>query len=243
MKSFIKMLVGIALFAYLVFAVVKWSRKEDTDACKNVRIAIVDSTRAAFITEADVRTILEKKHLYPEGLPMNRINLLEIESTLEKHPFILDAQCYKTPGGVVHVNVSQRLPVMRIMSVNGNNYFIDGRGKKLSFVSYPADVVVATGAITPKYAQKFLAPVGRYLQTNDFWNSQIEQLNVLKDGTLEMVPRVGNHIIYLGSPTKIDKKLDRLKLFYRKVLCRVGWNKYSRIDLQFGNQIVCTKNE
>ncbi|MFA6820046.1 MAG: cell division protein FtsQ, partial [Bacteroidaceae bacterium] len=34
-----------------------------------------------------------------------------------------------------------------------------------------------------------------------------------------------------------------LKVFYQKVLCKVGWNKYNRIDVEFGNQIVCTKNE
>lgn len=243
MKNFLKLIVGIGLFAYIVFAVAKWSGKEDGDTCQKVEIAIADSSRAAFITENDVRVLLDKKHLNPEGLPMNRINLMEIEAALKSHPFILEAQCYKTPNGTVHVNVSQRLPVLRIISVNGDNYFIDGHGKKLAHVSYPADVVVATGAITPTYARKYLSPIGKLLQDDDFWNSQIQQLNVLKDGTVEMVPRVGRHIIYLGAPVKIDKKLARLKVFYRKVLCRVGWNKYSRIDLEFGNQIVCTKNE
>ena len=247
MKKILKFIVGILLISYIVFAAVKWSSKEDTATCSHVVIAVVDSAKAAFIAPGDVQTLLERKHLYPEGLPMNKIDLNEIERTLLNHPFILEAQCYKTPSGAVHVNVSQRLPVMRIMSLDAKSpmkdYFIDGQGKPLKQVDYPADVVVATGHITPQYAEHHLAQMGRFLQRNDFWNSQIEQIHVLSDSTVELVPRVGNHVVYLGSAADFEKKLSRLAVFYKKVLNKVGWNKYTRINLEYANQIVCTKNE
>lgn len=243
MKSFLKLIIGIALLAYIIFAVTKFSKEENTEACRNVAIEVTDSSQAAFVSEDEVRKLLEKKHLYPEGLPMNKIQSTEIEKALESHQFILDAQCYKTADNAVHIKVSQRLPVMRIISVDGNNYFIDGQGKRISNIKLPADVVVATGAITPKYAKRYLASIGRYLQTNDFWNSQIEQLHVLNDGTIEMIPRVGNHVVLLGTPVKTEQKLERLRIFYLKVLNKVGWNKYSKINMDFGNQIVCTKKE
>ena len=241
MKAFLKLLIGLALLAYLVFAITKFSKSENNDPCKQVDIEVTDSARASFISREQVHEILDKKHLYPEGVPMNHIKSTEIERVLEATPFVLDAQCYKTADNVLHINVSQRLPVMRIMSTNGNNYFIDGKGRHFSQANFPADVVVATGNITPKYAKAYLAPLGRYLQSNDFWNSQIEQLNVLNDGTLEMVPRVGDHVVYFGAPVKMENKLNKLKIFYSKVLNKVGWNKYSRIDMEFGNQIICTK--
>ena len=40
-----------------------------------------------------------------------------------------------------------------------------------------------------------------------------------------------------------ENKLARLKEFYQKGLNQVGWNKYSRISLEFSNQIICTKRE
>ena len=76
---------------------------------------------------------------------------------------------------------------------------------------------------------------------NAFWHSQIEQLNVLPDGTIEMVPRIGDHIVYLGSASNIQQKLDRLEKFYRYGLSVAGWNKYSYINLEFDNQIICKK--
>ena len=58
---------------------------------------------------------------------------------------------------------------------------------------------------------------------------------------MELVPRVGNHIIALGPPTKLEEKLTRMKEFYTEGLNKVGWNKYSRISLKYDNQIVCKK--
>ena len=60
---------------------------------------------------------------------------------------------------------------------------------------------------------------------------------------IELVPRVGDHIVYLGKLEHFEDKLDRLKTFYGKALNEVGWNKYSRISLEFSNQIICTKHQ
>ena len=54
---------------------------------------------------------------------------------------------------------------------------------------------------------------------------------------------VQGHLVYLGKLENFEDKLARLKEFYKKGLNRVGWNKYSRINLEFNNQIICTKRE
>ena len=68
-------------------------------------------------------------------------------------------------------------------------------------------------------------------------------MNILEDGSIEVVPRVGDHIAYLGAPVDIDKKLDRLRKFYIYGLNQVGWNKYNYISVEFNNQIICKKNK
>ena len=83
------------------------------------------------------------------------------------------------------------------------------------------------------------------------------QINVLPDKGVELVPRVGDHIIYLGAlpQTKyksqrkdlvenfVKKKMDRLAKFYKYGLSQAGWNKYSYIDMEFDNQIICKKRQ
>lgn len=246
MKSFkiiIKNLAWIVLLGYIVYALIKEKNWTNASPCERLAVCVKDSTYATFVSEKDVLNILDVCHLNPVGIPMNKINSHRIEEVLKKHHFILEAQCYKTADNVVHIDVQQRLPVMRILSCNGDNYYIDGKGNKLSQINYPADVVIATGYISPKYSKKYLALFGTIFQKDDFWNSQVEQLNILKDGTVEMLPRVGNHVVDFGQPFGIQNKLDKLKIFYEKVLCRVGWNKYSRINMEYGNQIICTKTE
>jgi len=108
---------------------------------------------------------------------------------------------------------------------------------------YTSDLVVATGHITRRYAQQTLMPIGNLIINDRFWRSQIEQLHILPDGSMEMVPRVGNHIVYLGRPTDISRKLGRLEKFYKYGLSQAGWNKYSYINLEFDNQIICRKTK
>ncbi|MEG0454469.1 MAG: cell division protein FtsQ, partial [Bacteroides sp.] len=101
--------------------------------------------------------------------------------------------------------------------------------------------VIATGNVEKSFAMRDLYKFGVFLQNNKFWDAQIEQIHVLPGRDVELVPRVGNHIIYLGKLENTEQKLERLKVFYEKALNQVGWNKYSRISLEFGNQIICTK--
>ena len=106
---------------------------------------------------------------------------------------------------------------------------------------FASNLVIATGAIHQKYAQKVLKDIGCYLLNTPLWGNQVEQLNVLADGSIEMVPRVGDHIVYLGSPSNLERKLARLEKFYKYGLSKAGWNKYSYINVEFDNQIICKK--
>ena len=76
---------------------------------------------------------------------------------------------------------------------------------------------------------------------DEFWRSQVVQLNILRDGSVELVPRVGDHVAYLGQPTGLTRKLSRLRKFYLYGLSQAGWNKYSRISVEFDNQIICKR--
>ncbi len=241
MKLLLKLLLLLAVTAYLVFTFAHIPGRGDDSVCNSVEIAIVDSVHTGFITKQEAEFILKTAGIYPTGLIMDSINGRRIEETLEKNRFIKDAVCYKTPGGRVNIIVTQRLPVMRIMADNGEDYYIDEAGKRMLAGKYLADLTIATGHIDTAYSRKHLAAFGRELRADDFWSNQIAQIHVTSDGKVELVPRVGNQIIEIGRPEHIRQKLDNLKNFYRKVMPTVGWNKYSRINLEFENQIVCTK--
>ncbi len=237
------MLVIALVAVYLVLAFAVLDKKPMGSTCQGVDINIMDSANSAFINSKDVLGLLKQKKLYPKGMKMEGIYCKDMESILQQNPLIERAECYKTPKNRVTVNIYQRIPILRVMANNGEDYFIDSNGKIMPNGHWPSQLVVATGYINKKYAKRHLTPFAKYLQEDEFWNNQIEQINVTSTGELEMVPRVGEHIVFLGKPFLIKEKLARLKTFYEKGLNVAGWNKYSRISLEFNNQVICTKKE
>ena len=209
-----------------------------------MELVIKDTAYAGFITKEELKGILQQKGIYPIGKKMERISTKSLERELSKHPLIDEAECYKTPSGKVCVEVTQRIPILRVMSANGQNYYLDNKGTIMPpEAKCVAHRVIVTGNVEKSFAMKDLYKFGVFLQNNPFWEAQIVQINVLPGKEIELVPRVGNHIIYLGKLEHFEDKLKRLKTFYEKGLNQVGWNKYSRISLEFGNQIICTKKK
>jgi cell division protein FtsQ len=237
-------IVVLAFAAYLVMGVTTLNRKPADRTCRDIMLVIKDSASAGFVTKDELKDVLQQKGLYPVGKKMSQISMQRLEQVLAKNPFIDKAECYKTIGNKVCVEVTQRVPILRVMSDKGDDYYIDNAGHIMPpEAKCIAHRVVATGNVEKWFAMNVLYKFGVFLQNNKFWNAQIEQINVLSDHTIELVPRVGNQLVYLGKPEHFEQKLERLKKFYQKGLNQVGWNKYSRISLEFDNQIICTKRE
>ena len=243
-KRILLSIVMLALIAYLIVAITAFNRKPADQTCRDMELVIKDTVYAGFITKEEVKGILQHKGIYPIGKKMERISTKSLERELSKHPLIDEAECYKTPSGKVCVEVTQRIPILRVMSANGQNYYLDNKGTIMPpEAKCVAHRVIVTGNVEKSFAMKDLYKFGVFLQNNPFWEAQIVQINVLPGKEIELVPRVGNHIIYLGKLEHFEDKLKRLKTFYEKGLNQVGWNKYSRISLEFGNQIICTKKK
>ena len=104
-------------------------------------------------------------------------------------------------------------------------------------------------------AKSHLVYLVEAIMANKMWFNLVEQINVLPNQGIEIVPRVGNHVVYLGQLPRakqnnvrrqlitemINSKMTRLEKFYRYGLSQAGWNKYKYINLEFDNQIVCKK--
>lgn len=236
------LIADIVLGVYLVLAITAFNRPDEQDAvCREVKINITDDAGNGFLNTNEVKRQLQHAKVYPLGDRMSDVCTRQIEETLLKSPLVEEVECYKTQTGRVYINLKQRIAVMRIMANNGESYYIDNQGAFIPSKNNSTDLVVATGDIKHKYAQTTLKQFGLLLFDDPFWRSQIEQLNVLPDGSIEMIPRVGDHIVYLGQPTHLNEKLVRLEKFYRYGLSKAGWNKYSYINIEFSNQIICKK--
>ena len=234
----------IVIAAYLLLAITAFNKPDVTATrCSEVKFDIEENAIDGFMNANEIKKILIKEKIYPLSSLMKDINPRKIEETLEKNPFVEDAECYKTQSGRVCIHVKQRIPVVRVMANNNENYYVDTHGSLMPESRYVTNLIIATGAINRKYAKTTLTRVTRHILQDPFWKNQVVQINVLTDGSIEIVPRVGEHIIYLGAPYDVAKKLERMRKFYLYGLNTAGWNKYNYISVEFSNQIICKKNK
>lgn len=255
-KKTLVIVLDVVVGVYIVLAFAAFHTPDRKDIrCEKVSIDIADETTYGFLTASDVKQRLVEARLYPYNKPMDEINVRAIEEKLKSSAFVRTAECYKTNDGQIRITLTQRLPILRIKA-GGDDYYIDDNDKIMRPSGhYTSDLIIATGAISQWYARNYISHLAQAIMSDDFWRNQIEQINVLPDHGIELVPRVGNHIVYIGQLPEskyiarrrqlvtdyVTHKLDRLMKFYKYGLSVAGWNKYSYINLEFDNQIICKK--
>lgn len=239
-----KILINIVLSifpAYLILAFFLFSDTQGSEICKGVEVNVLDSVETPFIKRQEIERMIVQGGYHLKGKPMEEINTEKMEESLKKNQLINRAECYKTPGGVLRIDITQRVPLLRIMGVKGS-FYVDNTGEYMpisrNFTSY---LPIATGYVDKEFATNSLYVFAKFLQDDKFWNSQIEQIVVLPNYEIELIPRAGNHLIFLGKIDNFEQKLNKLMLLYQQALPKVGWDKYEMINLKYKNQVICTK--
>lgn len=255
-KRILLISLDVCIFIYLLFAITSWNEttKEDL-VCTKVVINIADESNNGFLNSAEVKKLLEEYGIYPLSTKIKDINIRNIEEQLVRMPFVNTAQCYVTTDGHVCITVTQRTPIMRVKSSNGEDYYVDDNGGVMPNSEYTSDMIIVTGKVSRDYACKYVCLLAQCIMSQDLWKNQIEQINITDDQCVELVPRVGDHVVNIGElPTNDDAKkrkemvtefvnnqLQRLKIFYKQGLSQAGWNKYDYVNLEYSNQIVCRR--
>ena len=241
MKVALKIILLLLVAGYLVFAIVQFSQRTEERICEAIDIEITDSLEGGFVTTDYIHNILTKNKVFAEGQKLSSIDIKGLEDILQNDPYIDSARCYCSAASHLCIQVIPQHPILHVITDNGDDYYLDGSGATMPAKNMNIDLCVATGNITKDYAKNNLMELARFIYDNDFWDKQIEQIHVTDKRIIELYPRVGEHIIILGTPDNFRKKLENLMIFYKNGLSKTGWNKYSIINLSFNGQVVCTK--
>lgn len=239
----ILIIIGLCLLAaYLIFAVFFFKKKPGEKVCSNFSIEAMDSMTLRFINVAELQKQIDKKHLNPYGKQIKEINTDKIEKAILENKIISTAEAFITDAGDVRVKIKAKEPILRIMSDNGADFYVDRDSTTMPFSPhFTAYLPIATGNITQQFALKNLYRFALFLQDNEFWNAQIEQIEVQPGNEIVLIPRVGDQKILLGKMDNFEEKLNRLFTFYQKGENKIGWNNYKVINLKYDKQVVCSK--
>ena len=240
MKRILPYILSCILLVYLIIVFTFASAKLREVKCEGLQVVVDGTEENAFIDETEVLGIIKRGYGDIEGCNIVSVDKDSLEHILVRNSVIKSAQVYYTLDGYLHVEITQRKPVLRIMS--GEGYYVDEDGKIMPLSrKYTSRVVVATGNISRKFACNGLYPFIMTLRNDEFWDALVEQIVVEKGNEVVLIPKVGNFRIVLGTLDDMNEKLENLRLFLREGIVLKGWNVYKEINLKFKNQIVCVK--
>ena len=257
-------IVWVLILVYLIVVSGFMSEKQTGQLINSLDITILDTDKSHFIDENDVREMLYGSQIPLLGEKSGKIHLKRIEEKLRQQQIILTAEVYTAERGVLHIDVRQREPFVRIFNSRGQSYYFDHGGNIIPVSrSFSPFVLVVNGHINEPFTvgqtknlwdfnhnslssrQRCIYEIFKlatYIDQDDFWRSQIQQIYVTASGEFELIPRVGSHIIEFGRADDTEEKFYKLQLLYLQGFNQLGWNLYSRINLKYNNQVVCIKN-
>jgi cell division protein FtsQ len=251
-KRNIKKWTAMALWSLAVLAVsgvlLSAMRGKDNQLCAGAEVTVKGSGENVFVDQAEILAILESKKW--QGVqPVKAIDIRQMEDKLKRNPWIKTAELFFDKKQVLHIVVSERTPLLRIIAKNNQSFYLDETGSQLPFTSqYTARVPVFTGfpirtvwnGDDSLLAAQAVA-MAQYIQASAFWSAQVQQINIVKEQHFELVPTLGNHLIFFGDTSLMANKFDRLHLFYKKVGAVAGLDRYGVLNVQFAGQIVALK--
>jgi len=223
-----------------------WMQREAV-RCQEIVVNINPKT-PKFLDEAEITDMIEKSGDMIIGTRLSAININKLETKLNSSSSLANVQIIKkveSKGlsfrGKLVVTLDERTPIVRIKD-SGEDYYMDMEGNKIPVSpKYVERIMIASGTIPDLETQTGLLKMADFVNKDDFWKAQIEQVFVQKNGELLLLPQVGDYLIEFGKPEDWTTKFRNLKAVYQQGFKTMGWNKYSLISVKYRNQVVCTK--
>ncbi|MDB9960648.1 cell division protein FtsQ/DivIB [Oceanihabitans sp.] len=192
-----------------------------------------------YVTEATVSKLLIQKQGGVKKASKEILDLNQLESALNSNPMIRSAEVYLTVNGALHADIVQKKPIARV-STNAS-FYIDEEGSYMPLSSnFSARVPIVTGFVR-KEALSNVLQIAQKVYNDEFLKKYVIEIHQNEDSSIDLRLRQSSFIVHLGRLNQLDKKVNNLKVFYQKALKEKTLNNYSKINLQFDNQVVCTK--
>jgi cell division protein FtsQ len=260
MKKMNKILkfIGITLAFAGVLALLGFVGSMRTSAsCDALDIRFERPIDAELLTEHQIKENIAQFAGPVVGMPLNQIDTRQIEKAITALPHARSVKVYKTIHKKMVVEVEERHPIMRLIDEKGNSALIADDGIMLPrsanatlrlpiisgafSIKNQEDTLFVMVSDTARDAFSEIMEYATAINQDKFWRAQIQQTELTKLGDFIAYPQVGMHKINFGHADKIKSKLARLRIFYREGMPGGNWNKFSKINLKYKDQIVCTK--
>lgn len=216
-------------------------------------VVVSDSLERRFVAREDIEQWLEAEYRAYAGLPLDSVDLGRIERIVQGHSAVRDCEAWLTDDGILHVQLSQREPVLRLD--NGNNAcYADQSGFLFPLQTRGSvDVPVVDGHLPLPLPRGFkgepadaeqrawlqqVIGLVKYMQ-GSVWEHNIRRITVDAKGNLVLTPVQGKEQFLFGPPVRVAEKFGLMTAYYEGVVPAREEGRYRTVDLRYRGQLVC----
>lgn len=259
-KGKIRLKKSVKAFIGLVILVILISFTESSQGDRVVPVCdirIYPELSSHFVDKEDVMKIVThngRRKLVGENV--DKINIESLEKAIKRDKFVEKAQVYRDLKGNLIINVRQRKPIARVLQ-NDTSFYLGSKGHCLPpSKRFSARVPMVTGHVVSNYfsdednasgntpkqenpKRSALFELLRAIEKDKFLSILVSQLYVNQEGEIDLYMQMSKQVVHIGAPEDIEDKLNRVKLFYHKILLNKGYGHYTKVNVEYKNQIVC----
>jgi len=200
-------------------------------------IYIHDSSNL-FITKDSIKSavieIITTKNIHKSS-----VHLKALEFELNKIELVRKSNVFIDVNGTIVIDIEQRKPIARFID---NKSYLDEDGLVMPKSKYySARVPVIKGYANTQDQLDLIYKLSNYIKDDKFLSQSATEILIDSNSNFSIKLRDYRFKILIGQLNNLDLKIKNFKAFYINASANQILNKYSVINLQFDNQVVCVK--
>jgi cell division protein FtsQ len=200
-------------------------------------IYIHDSSNL-FITKDSIKSavieIITTKNIHKSS-----VHLKALEFELNKIELVRKSDVFIDVNGTMVIDIEQRKPIARFID---NKSYLDEDGLVMPKSKYySARVPVIKGYANTQDQLDLIYKLSNYIKDDKFLSQSATEILIDSNSNFSIKLRDYRFKILIGQLNNLDLKIKNFKAFYINASANQILNKYSVINLQFDNQVVCVK--
>ena len=217
---------------FVVFFNSRATQHRASEQVKCLQVELVDSLPDETLMSSKlVEQWISQAGIHTVGVTINEVDLVGIEKAIRGNGFVDRASAYVTHDGVLHIEVSQRKPVLRLV-VDGYDCYVTQEGFVFPSPGRSAVYVpVVSGSYAPPAPRDFVGQVKVHIDTLiEASNERIHQLQLQKKPFFDREQEIADSI----------REARRMKVAKRGGIRYKGWFES---DEEYNQRIIAKRLE
>lgn len=224
----------------------------------DMSLSIERNDEKGFIDDIDTRQVIMNVCDTVNNDQIYLIPLDSLRNTLAANPWTIKVEASINLKGTLDVSIVECEPIMRIYDISGNSVYLDADGNIYpESKNYTPHLLIASGYA--KFPAKELGNVKDSIYTNtdlpelyevvtsvladDYAKNCVKQIYLDVKKNYNFYLNNTDIFVIFGDANNIDEKLFKMRHFFKRMLGNPELDNYRSINLNYKNQVVCTKKK